>query len=99
MTIGKTIENGKLTLALEGKLSVSTAPQLQEMLIPVFDEAKEVVLDFTKLAYVSSAGLRVLLIGYETAQAKGAKMTVSGVSDEIMDTLEITGFTNFLTIV
>ena len=99
MTISKTIENGKLTLSLEGKLSVSTAPQLLEMLIPAFDEANEVLLDFTKLAYVSSAGLRVLLIGHETAQAKGAKMTVSGVSDEIMEMLEITGFTNVLTIV
>ncbi|MCL1893252.1 MAG: STAS domain-containing protein [Holophagaceae bacterium] len=98
MAITKTLENGKLTLSLEGKLSVSTAPQLQDALSTAFDEAEEVILDFAKLVYVSSAGLRVLLIGHETAQAKGAKMVLSGVSEEIMEVMEMTGFTNVLTI-
>ena len=98
MTISKTIENGKLILALDGKLSVSTAPQLQEALLPAFDEAKDIVLDCAKLTYVSSAGLRVLLIGHEAAQAKDAKMTLSGVSEKVMETLEMTGFTNVLAI-
>ena len=99
MTINKTLENGKLTLALDGRLDTTTAPKLQDALIPAFDEAKEIILDFTKLAYVSSAGLRVLLLGQKTAKAKGASMIVSGVSGEIMEVFDMTGFSDMLKIV
>ena len=98
MTINKTQENGKLTLALEGRLDTTTAPQLQDVLIPSFDDAIEIVLDFTKLAYVSSAGLRVLLMGQKTAKAKELSMTLTGVSEEIMEVFEMTGFADMLTI-
>ena len=83
MTISKTLENGKITLVLEGRLDTTTAPQLQEALIPSFDEAKQVELDFTQLSYISSAGLRALLMGQKTAASKGAALTLSGVSEEI----------------
>ena len=99
MIINKTLDNGKLTLALDGRLDTTTAQQLQDALIPAFDEVKEIMLDFAKLAYVSSAGLRVLLMGQKTANAKGASMTVSGVSGEIMEIFNITGFSDMLKIV
>ena len=98
MTINKTQENGTLTIALEGRLDTTTAPQLQDALIPAFDEEKDIKLDFAKLAYVSSAGLRVLLIGQKTAKAKGAVMTLTGVSEEIMEVFEMTGFANILAV-
>ena len=99
MNISKTLDNGKLTLALEGRLDTNTAPQLEAVLVPAFDEAGEITLDFAKLEYVSSAGLRVLMIGQKTAKAKGASMTVSNVSEDIMEVLEMTGFTDMLNIV
>ena len=99
MNIIKSQENGKLAIALEGRLDTTTAPQLEAILAPAFDEAGEILLDFAKLEYVSSAGLRVLLIGQKTAKAKGASMTVSNVSEEIMEVLDMTGFTDMLTIV
>ncbi len=99
MTINKTQENDKLTLALEGRLDTTTAPQLQDVLIPAFDEAKEITLDFSALAYVSSAGLRVLLMGQKEAKKKGGSMTICGVSEEIMEVFEMTGFADMLTIV
>ena len=99
MTINKTQENGKLKLAIEGKLDTNTAPQLQDALIPAFDEAKQVELDFSQLSYVSSAGLRVLLTGQKTAQSKGALMAVRGVSDEIREIFKMTGFDEILTFV
>ena len=98
MTVNKTLENGTLTLGLEGRLDTTTAPQLQNVLIPAFDEAKDVKLDFAKLVYVSSAGLRVLLMGQKTAKSKGASMTLIGVSQEIMEVFEMTGFADMLTI-
>ena len=98
MHINKTQDSGKITLALDGRLDTTTAPQLQDTLLPAFDEAKEVVLDFAKLAYVSSAGLRVLLMGQKSAKAKGASMALTGVSEEIMEVFEMTGFADMLTI-
>ena len=99
MTINKLQENGKLTLAIEGKLDTNTAPQLNDVLLPAFDEVKQIELDFSQLSYISSAGLRVLLTGEKTAQSKGASMTLRGVSDEIRDVFKMTGFDDLLTIV
>ena len=98
MTITKMQYNGKITLAIEGRLDTNTAPQLQEAIASAFDEGKNVELDFSLLVYVSSAGLRVLLIGMKSAKAKGADFTITGVSAEIMEVLEMTGFTDMLTI-
>ena len=98
MNIIKTNGDGNVTLALDGRLDTTTAPLLQDQLIPAFDEAKEIRLDFSQLAYVSSAGLRVLLMGQKTAKAKGASMVLCGVSPEIMEVLDMTGFSDMLTI-
>lgn len=98
MTINKTHENGKIILALEGRLDTTTAPQLQEVLIPSFDEPREITLDFSRLSYVSSAGLRVLLMGQKEAKKKGGSIALFGVSEEIMEVLEMTGFADMLTI-
>jgi anti-anti-sigma factor len=98
MTIIKTRENESLVLALEGRLDTATAPQLQETLIPAFEEATAITLDFGSLAYVSSAGLRVLLLGAKTAKAKDASMVLRGVSEEVMEVFEMTGFADILTI-
>jgi len=98
MTIDKKLENDKLTLTLEGRLDTTTAPQLESILIPAFDEAKKIVLDFSQLVYISSAGLRVLLMGQKATKAKDASMTVTDVSEEVMEVFEMTGFSNILTI-
>ena len=99
MTISTAKENGTLTLSLEGRLDTTTAPQLQEVLIPAFDEVNDVNLDFVKLVYISSAGLRVLLMGQKAAKSKNKTMTVLNVSEEIMEVFEMTGFADMLTIV
>ncbi len=98
MNISRVQEDGKLSLALEGRLDTTTAPQLQDALIPAFDDASEVELDFRQLVYVSSAGLRVLLMGQKEAKKKGGSMTLAGVSEEIMEVFEMTGFADILTI-
>jgi anti-anti-sigma factor len=98
MIITKNQSEEKLVLSLEGRLDTITAPDLQEQLIPEFDKTKHIQLDFKQLAYVSSAGLRVLLIGEKTAKAKGGKMSLVNVSAEIKEILEMTGFVDILTI-
>ena len=99
MNISKTQENGKLAITLEGRLDTTTAPLLEAVLVPAFGEAVEIALDFAKLEYVSSAGLRVLLIGQKEAKKRSASMTVSNVSGDIMEVLDMTGFSDMLTIV
>lgn len=99
MTINKQNENEKLTLSLKGRLDTITSNVLHSELIPEFETNKEICLDFSALDYVSSAGLRVLLIGQKTAKAKGASMTVTNISKEIMEILDMTGFSDMLTIV
>jgi anti-anti-sigma factor len=99
VTINKKQENSKIVFALEGRLDTTTAPQLQEVLLPAFEETNEISLDFGNLAYVSSAGLRVLLMGQKEAKKKDGSMTLCGVSQEIMEVFEMTGFAAMLTIV
>jgi len=96
MIINKTQTNEKIVFALDGRLDTTTAPQLQEVLIPAFDETKRVELDFASVVYVSSAGLRVLLLGEKTAKTKNAEMVLSGVSTDVKEVFEMTGFTGVL---
>ena len=98
MNINK-IQNGdKTTFALSGRLNTLTAPQLQEMLVAEFDSAKHVELDFSELAFISSAGLRVLILGRETANVKGGQLTITHVSEAIREVLEMAGVTKVLNI-
>jgi anti-anti-sigma factor len=99
MTITQNQSEEKLVMALEGRLDTITAPVLQEQLIPGFDKAKHIQLDFRELVYVSSAGLRVLLMGEKTAKARGGKLTLVNVSAEIKELFEMTGFSEVLTVV
>ncbi|MDR2743224.1 MAG: STAS domain-containing protein [Treponema sp.] len=98
MTITKDQAGEKLTISLEGRLDTTTAPELQEQFIPEFDKVKHIQLDFKQLIYVSSAGLRVLLLGEKTAKAKGGTMSIINVSSEIQEIFEMTGFSEVLTI-
>jgi anti-anti-sigma factor len=99
MTITQNQSEEKLVLALEGRLDTITAPVLQERLIPGFDQAKHIELDFRQLVYVSSAGLRVLLVGEKTAKARGGNLTLVNVSAEIKELFDMTGFCDVLTVV
>jgi len=98
MLIRKTQEDEAIILAIEGKLSTITSQQLQDELMPAFDQSSRVILDFQGVEYVASAGLRVLFSGYETATSKSAEMILRGVTDDIMEIFEMTGFVDFLTI-
>ena len=84
MTINKNAEGSKLTVAIEGRLDTTTAPQLEADLKGSLDGVTDLVLDFVKLDYISSAGLRVLL-STQKQMNKVGKMTLISVSPEIME--------------
>jgi anti-anti-sigma factor len=98
MTITKDRLNDKLILLLEGRLDTTTAPRLQAELLPEFDSVNHVRLDFKRLVYVSSAGLRVLLLAEKKAKARGGTMVLAYVSPEVMEVFEMTGLLEILTI-
>jgi anti-sigma B factor antagonist len=99
MTITKTNENGITTFAIAGRLDTVTAPDLQAQLIPEFGNVPEVVVDFTEVNYVSSAGLRVLLAAHKESLKKGGTMTITGVVPEVKEVFDMTGFSDILKIV
>lgn len=91
-------KNGSsLTLALDGRLDTTTAPELDKILKTSLDGVTDLTLDLEKLEYLSSAGLRVLLSGQKTMNKQGT-MTVRHVNETIMEIFEITGFSDILTI-
>ena len=97
LTINKSFADTKLTVALEGRLDTTTAPELEQSLQESISDASELVMDFEKLEYISSAGLRVLLSAQKIMNKQGS-MKVVHVNETIMEILEVTGFVDILTI-
>lgn len=90
-------EGSSLTFSLVGDLNSITAPDLEKAVNDHIRGVTFLVFDFAKLDYVSSAGLRVLLLAQKTMEKQG-KMIVKNVNDEILDIFEMTGFNKVLTI-
>lgn len=97
MNIIRNKDGSKLTLALEGRLDTTTAPQLEAELKASLDGVAELELDFEKLEYLSSAGLRVLLAAQKVMNRQG-KMALHHVNETIREVFEVTGFIDILTI-
>lgn len=96
MQIHKTLNDKSLTIALEGRLDTTSAPQL-EAEVKQLGDITELVFDFTALDYLSSAGLRVLLAAQKLMNKQG-KMVVRHVNETIQEVFEVTGFADILTI-
>ena len=98
MNINKTKNESALTIALEGRLDTTTAPQLESELKASLDGVEKLVLDFDGLDYLSSAGLRVLLATQKNMTKQGGSMMVCNVNEAINEIFEVTGFSDVLTI-
>lgn len=97
MTINKIANGTSLTIALEGRLDTTTAPDLEKELKNSLDGVTELVLDLEHLDYISSAGLRVLLSAQKIMNKQGA-MKVIHVNDMVNEVFEVTGFSDILNI-
>ena len=97
MTITQQKNGTTLTLAPEGRLDTMTSPELEAVLQKSLDGVESLVLDFSGLNYISSAGLRVLLSAHKAMSAKGG-MKVYHVNETIQEIYEVTGFSDILTI-
>ena len=97
MTINRQLDGNKLTLSLEGRLDTLTAPELEEEIKRSLGSADSLTLDFGKLDYISSAGLRVLLNAHKLMQSKGG-MKVTHINEIVREVFEVTGFSSILSI-
>lgn len=97
LNINQDKAGAKLTIALEGRLDTTTAPQLEETVNGAIAGVTELVYDLKGLEYISSAGLRVLLSSQKTMNKQG-NMTVINVSEEVQEIFEVTGFSDIFTI-
>ncbi len=97
MNISKMVSGTVLNISLEGRLDTTTAPQLEAELKQSMEGITQLELDFDKLEYLSSAGLRVILGAQKTMNKQG-KMVVRHVNETIMEVFEVTGFIDILTI-
>ena len=97
MTIKMERNEANLTVSLEGRLDTSTAPKLETELKTALKGVQNLTIDLAELAYVSSAGLRVLLSTQKVMNRQG-EMTVRNASDAVMEIFEVTGFVDILNI-
>lgn len=97
MKINKFANGSKLTIALEGRLDTSTAPDLEKEIKSCLNGVTDLTFDFSQLEYISSAGLRVLLAAQKMMNKQG-NMTITGSSEDILEIFEVTGFSDILTI-
>jgi len=97
MTINKKLDGSSLTVALEGRLDTTTAPQLEKELSESLSGVTELTFDFETLDYISSAGLRVLLSAQKKMNKQGG-MKITHAGEAIMEIFEVTGFSDILTI-
>ena len=84
-------EENKVTLEISGWLDTQTAPQLEEALSELDDSITSLVFDFSKLEYISSAGLRQVIAAYKMMAGKDG-FKIIHVSEEVFDVFRLTGF-------
>ena len=96
MTITKKQNGTTLEIALEGRLDTLTAPQFESDLSACLDGISALVLDFAKVAYISSAGLRVLLSTQKKMNAAGGSLTIANAVPAVREVFDITGFSDIL---
>ena len=98
--IERRVDGDVTTFAVEGPVNTNTSPSLQDILIGEFDTAaKGITIDLSKVNYVSSAGLRVLLIAQKKSKSTGIPFHLTGLTDQIKELFNMVGFTEFFKII
>ena len=90
-------ENEKLTICVTGSLDSVTSSDLEEFIRDNIEGINELILDFKELDYVSSAGLRVLLVALKLMKTKGS-IKIINVNESVNEVLTMTGFANIIKI-
>ena len=87
--------DGKMVAMLEGRLDTSASPETEKALQPLYNcENQDIIIDCSKLEYISSSGLRIFLSVLKNAKPKGCHVYISGLNDDLRQVFAMTGFIN-----
>lgn len=98
MKITESRNDSTIEIKVEGRVDTTTSPQLQQSILTAFQKGSRVIVNLEAVDYVSSAGLRALLLGQKTAMSKGGSMILTNVKDSVMGVLQVSGFSKILQI-
>lgn len=98
MQISTRTRNDIHIVSISGSLDSSTSPEAQKSLDSVVASAKKVMLDFSDLDYISSAGLRILLGAAKQLRASGGTLGMFGLNQSVREVFEISGFSSILSV-
>ncbi|TAJ73449.1 MAG: anti-sigma factor antagonist [Phenylobacterium sp.] len=98
MQINEETRGDVLVVAATGRLDSGSAGELEAVLPARVQTHDKVILDLAEVPYVSSAGLRVMLIGAKAARAKGHKLVLTGLAQTVREVFDISGFTSIFAI-
>lgn len=99
MEINSRDEGEVKVVELEGNLDTNTSPGAQEHLDQLVDGGShKVLVNFEKLNYISSAGLRVLLATAKKLRANGGDLRLCSLNQNVQDVFEISGFSSILSV-
>ena len=91
----ETIED-RTIIKVDGRVDAMTTQDLQDVIMNTFQSCSKIELDFAQVEYISSAGLKTLLLGQKTANSKGGQFTLRHVNIMVMEVLNMTGFASIL---
>jgi anti-anti-sigma factor len=99
MELNEQQAGGVTVLQVKGRIDSTTAPMLGERLTAMLGAAKaRVVVDFSQLDYISSAGFRILLLAAKRADQTTSKLVLCGVSGKVRQLFDLGGFLDLFTI-
>lgn len=95
MEIKQEVVGNATVFTIEGDIDGNTAPDAQAQIVPLASPDAKIAVDMSGVDYMSSAGLRMLLVIYRTIMGQGGKVVLVGLSEELQDTMTLTGFMDF----
>lgn len=97
MNIKSSINENVCTLFIEGRIDTLTAPELEQAFIDNAENCEKMIFDFSKTEYISSAGMRVILVAHREMEKKGG-LVLKNLSKNVESVIKMTGFSRFVTI-
>lgn len=98
MDISETLQNDITLVSLAGRLDSSTSAQLEQYILTKVGGQPRLIIDFSKLDYISSAGLRVLLLAAKKVKQSNGRLMLCALKEHIREVFEISGFLSILDI-
>ncbi len=98
MTIDEARSDDRLQLNIHGKVDANSSGQLQNEILKAYQKCPTVILNFSDVSYISSAGLRALLIGQKTASSKGGKFLIINANEAVVEVLRVTGLQKVISV-